>query len=130
MGLVEEGISELKKARYEEALYKFKKAYKKQGDVRSLKLMGITYLEMFELEKAAEVLQETVEREGSAENYFLLSIAYMLMDNDKSGEMLKKALEKDRKRTKKLLEEFYKNAIKGRIGERKEKRIEEKLRAL
>lgn len=104
---------------------------KKKGEY--YRTLGMAHLEIFELEKAAENFWMALqEDENDIDANFFLAICYMLMDNHKSEEFLKRAYQLDKKRTKILLRNFYTLFLRDdpKISDLQKRNIEEQIKKL
>ena len=75
-----------------------------------LRVLGYAHLNRGDFEEAASYFKKIKEK--SVDDYFMIATAYILLKDPKSArEYLSIAYEKDAKRTKELLLEFYKTFI-------------------
>lgn len=72
------------------------------------KLIGMAYLEMFEIDHSLEAFLRAIELDKKdAENYIYVAICLIMLDDPKSKEFVEKAYVRDKAKTKKMLKEFY-----------------------
>ena len=85
----------------ERALFTGKKA-------RYYQMKGMAYFEIFELEPAIESFQEALALEpADVTSNFFIAICYMLLDDPRSADYIKKARTVNGKKTRQLLLNFY-----------------------
>jgi tetratricopeptide (TPR) repeat protein len=97
------------------------------------KMKGMGYFEVYELENAVESFTEALELEpNDAVSHFFLAICFMLQDDGRSVEHIRKAREVDAKKTRQLLSNFYSLFIENdrRISDEQKKKISEKIKSL
>jgi tetratricopeptide (TPR) repeat protein len=73
-----------------------------------LQLKGMAHMEIFEINEAIEAFNELLKIEPNhLEGNFFLAICYLLIDDPQSEIYIKKAYQIDKKRTKRLLKNFF-----------------------
>ena len=69
---------------------------------------GMAYMEIFEIEQAIEAFEELLKIDAkNIDANFFLSICYLLLDDSRSEKYLKMAYELDKRKTKRLLKNFF-----------------------
>jgi thioredoxin-like negative regulator of GroEL len=71
-------------------------------------MKGMAYFEIFEVEPAIESFQEAIALEPTdVTSNFFIAICYMLLDDPRSADYIKRAREINSKKTRQLLLNFY-----------------------
>ncbi len=108
------GIVSLKARNYEGAISSFTKAHMIDKKPEYFRMKGIAHLEVFELDEAIECFEDALEcGPDDVHSLFYISICYMFFDNPLAMGYIKKAYEKDREKTKQLLNNFYSTFFSG-----------------
>ena len=91
---------------------------------------GLAYLEMLDVEEAQDRFTEYLGSYGDEpEVNFYLAICYLLQDDPRTNEQMKKAYSADKKKTIRMLNEFFHEVIEKnpRFDESVKKQIRKKL---
>ncbi len=106
------GILAMKLKSYDLAHEYFEKAMMIKKKPEYIMFDGLAYLELLDVDEAAERFTEYIENYGdSPEINFYLAVCYLLQGDPRSSEQIKKAYDADKKKTTKLLAEFFKEVI-------------------
>lgn len=127
------GIVALKLKGYDAAQEYFERALSFRKKAEYYRMKGMAHFEIFELQPAIESFLGSVALEPSdAVSHFFLAMCYLLLDDPKSAEHIKKAYELEPKKTKQLVTNFYTLFIGNdpRINEAQRKSLEERIRAI
>lgn len=102
------GVVSLKLRSYDAAIEAFERAVFMKRSALYLRMMGVAKMELFELEDAIEDFKESLQLDpNNLLSNFYSAICYMFLDDPKSAKYLRMAYAIDKKRTKKLLNNFY-----------------------
>jgi len=127
------GVLSLKLKNYKRAQECLDRAIfiKKKAEYHKMKGMG--YFEIYDLERALESFLESVALEPSdAVSHFFIGISYMMLDDERAADYIRKARQADAKKTKQLLSNFYTLFIERdpRVSDAQKKRIAERIKTL
>ncbi len=106
------GIVSLRARNYHYALECFEKALSLRGRFEYYKLKGITYLEMLEFENAIHEFNRALNFKEESEVYFYIGVCHVFLDDHNAKIYMKKAYEKNKKRFKLMLKDFYDAVLK------------------
>jgi len=102
------GVASLRRKNYEYAHECFERASIIRKKPEYFRAMGMTHLEIFELEDAIEDFEHALSLSAKdVLSHFFLSLCYLFMDSPKGDHHMKAAYSLDKKRTKQLLSNFY-----------------------
>lgn len=111
------------------ALECFERALYVKPDPKYYRAKASVHMESFEFGAALEDLQAALDIKEDAESLFLLALCLIFLDSPDAGMHMRKAMQKDPKRTKELLQELFIKFFKEDKGipERKKKEMWAKL---
>ncbi len=123
------GMASQHEGNLEYALECFERALQIAPDPRYYRAKASVHMESFEFEEAIENLQEALDVSEDVDSLFLLAVCFMFMDSAEAGRYMKKAMKKDRKRTKELLQDFFLRFFKEdkAIPEKEKKKLWKKI---
>ncbi len=125
------GIASLKQRNYDAAQECFERALLLGRKSKYYQIKGMAHFEMFEMEDALAAFGEALalEPDDPTSNFFM-GICYMFLDDPRADAHMRRAYEKDGRKTRQLLLNFYTFFLKDdpRISEAKKKAIEAGLR--
>lgn len=101
------GIVSLRARNYHYALECFEKATSLRHRFEYHKLKGITYLEMLEFENAIHEFNRALHLKEESEIYFYIGVCHVFLDDHKARIYMKKSYEKNKKKFKSMLKDFY-----------------------
>ncbi len=102
------GIVALKLKNYDGAMEYFSRAALLRKKAKYVRMIGLAHMEMYELESAIGAFREALEIDSKdALSAFFLSVCYMFFDNPLALEYIRMAYRIDKKKTKRLLNNFY-----------------------
>lgn len=124
------GILAMKLRNYDLAHEHFERAIMIRKKPEYLMFDGLAYLEMLDVEEAQERFTEYLDNYGdNPEVNFYLAICYLLQGDPRTNEQMKKAYGADKKKTIRMLNEFFHEVIEKnpRFDESVKKQIRKKL---
>ncbi|MBU0532213.1 tetratricopeptide repeat protein [Candidatus Micrarchaeota archaeon] len=127
------GVLSLKLKNYKKAQECFERALLIKKKAEYYKMKGMCHFEVYELEDAVESFLAAVEMKPTdAVSYFFIAMSYMLLDDDRAIEYIRKAREIDAKKTKQLLSNFYTLFLERDpyMTDSQKKRIVEKIKSI
>ena len=102
------GMASLKAKNYDAALECFERALMVKRRSKYYLIKGMAHFEVFDMKEAQEAFKHSLAMEpDDPVAHFFLSLCYLFQDDPRSGKHLKIAFEKDSKKTKQLLMNFY-----------------------
>ncbi len=127
------GVVSLKMKNYDAAQEYFERALFTGEKAKYYQMKGVAHFEIFELRQAIDAFSNALALEPSdATSSFFIAISYMLLDDPRSTDYIKKAHEISGRRTKHLLLNFYKLFLKDdpRISDAQKSKIERRIKSL
>ena len=127
------GVLSLKLKNYKRAIEFFEHALAINDKPEYNRMEGMAFFEIFDIENAIDAFKKSLDEEpDDAVTHFFLSICYMLTDDPKSAEHIKKAHEIDSKKTKQLISNFYTLFLEKdpRISDVQKQRIVEQIKSI
>jgi len=124
------GILAMKLRNYNLAHEHFERALMIRKKPEYIMFDGLAYLELLDVEEAEERFSEYLDKYGDyPEVNFYLGICYLLQGDPRSNEQIKKAYDADKKKTTRLLSEFFHEVIEKnpRFDESVKEQIRKKL---
>lgn len=127
------GVISLKSRNYDAAQECFERALLLGKKSKYYQVKGMAHFELFEIDEAVAAFGEALAIEpNDATTNFFLSICYMLKDDPRAEDFIKKARAADQKKTAQLLLNFYTLFIKDdpKVGAPAKAKMEQKLKKL
>jgi tetratricopeptide (TPR) repeat protein len=127
------GIVSLKLKGYDSAQEYFERAIFIRKKPEYYRVKGMAHFEIFELEEAADAFLVALTLDPrDAESEFFAAMCYMLMDDPRAAEHMKRAQELDARRTVQLLSNFYSFFVENdpRAGEARKKALSQRIRSM
>lgn len=127
------GIVSLKMKSYDAAQEYFERAIFLRKKAEYYKMKGMAHFEIFELGAAVDCfLASLTLQPADAISHFFLATCYMLLDDPRSDEHIKKAHEIDAKKTKQLLSNFYALFLQNdpRLSDAQKRKIQDRIKKI
>lgn len=127
------GVASLKMKNYDGAQEYLERALSTGRKAKYFQMMGMAHFELFELKNAISAFDYALGIDSEdVTSAFFSAISYMLLDDPRSTDYLKRAYEISGKRTRQLLLNFYALFLKDdpRISDAQKSKILRKIRAL